>query len=76
MQLTIQPTLDGSDPPYVLTVYMRPSWRHPGFWKADIAVYPDGAPTGPPVARDVYDGLTFLEAGDVIEATLRGLPLV
>lgn len=75
MQLFIQPTLEGDEPAYSLSSYLHPDWTHPGYWKLHVKVYPAADPTGPPVAHEVFDRLTFAEAGDVLEATLRGLPL-
>lgn len=75
MQLHIQPTLDGEEPAYSFSSFLHPDWLNPGYWKLHIRVYPADKPTGPPVADAVYDSLTFEEAGDVLEATLRGIPL-
>lgn len=75
MRLHIQPTLEGDEPDYSFSSYLHPDWRHPGYWKLQLRVYHAADPTGPPVAHEVYDQLTFQEAGDVLEATLRGLPL-
>ena len=76
MHLTIQPTLDGDEPAHVVYVHLRPDWRRPGYWRVDLSVYLAVEPTKDPVAKDSYEGLTFTEAGDVVEATLRGLPFV
>lgn len=75
MLITIQPGLDGTAPEVVVSVYLRPDWKSPGYWMLRIAAHPAGSPTRDPLGVDNYEGLTFVEAGDVIEATLRSIPL-
>lgn len=75
MLLALQPTLDGDLPQVTLSVWLRPDWNRPGYWRLKVTAHRTNAVTEPPLATDAYTGLTFAEASDVIEATLRSLPI-